>query len=114
MDASGTHANAIAARWLDTDIGSPRRRMALPPRAATTSTSGRFKRGHKDCLDGVHPVLRLVEDDGVLRLEHIVGHLEARTTRALEDVVAHLGPAVVERRKAVHELDVGVPQPQDR
>jgi hypothetical protein len=34
------------------------------------------ERGDHDGLDGVHPVLRLVEHDGGRRLEDLVGDLE--------------------------------------
>ena len=41
----------------------------------------------------------------VLRLEDLVGDLHAVQPEALEDVLAHLGLAVVEGGQAVHELD---------
>jgi hypothetical protein len=59
----------------------------------------------------VQPVLRLVEDDGVLGLEHLVGHLQAVHSVLLEDVLADLRLAVVERRQAVHELHRRVARP---
>ena len=49
--------------FLDLGVGvSPRSRRALPPRAATIRTSV-ADRGDHDRLDGVEPVLGLVEDD---------------------------------------------------
>ena len=56
----------------------------------------------------MHPVLGLVEDDRAIGLENVVGHLQARATGAVEDVVADLRLTVVESRETVHELDLGV------
>ena len=60
-------------------------------------------------LDGVDAVLGLVEDDRGSRLEDLVRHLHAVEAELLEDLLAHLRPAVVEGGKAVHELARRVP-----
>src|SRR6476659_1794958 len=83
----------------------PRWSSAFPPRAMTIRTSASQRRDQHG-LDGVHPVLGLVEDDGVLGLEHLVGHLEGGHPGLLEQLLADLGVAVVEPGQAVHELHV--------
>src|SRR6478752_5211827 len=45
--------------------------------AASVTAGASSKRRHQDGLDGVEPVLRLVEHDAGLRLEHLVGDLDA-------------------------------------
>src|SRR5689334_16879201 len=54
-------------------IGSPRCRSAFPPSATTTrtTTASGSEGGDHDRLDRVQAVLGLVEDDGVLGLEHV-------------------------------------------
>ena len=74
----------------------------------TTCTCQTPQRGDHDGLDGVHPVLGLVEDDRVLRLE-AVGDLERVEAGALEELLAGFCLTVVERGEAVHELDVRFP-----
>ena len=67
----------------------------------------RERRDHQR-LDGVQPILGLVEDDRGLRLEDVVGHLEGREAALLEDLPTDLGLGVVKGREAVHELHVGI------
>src|SRR4051812_10534939 len=114
--ASPGAADRTFARWFSAFIDSPRFSSAFPPRATTTRmTTSRVRsssvaqRGDHDGLDGVEAVLRLVEDDRVLGLEHVVGDLQPVHAEALVDVLADLGPAVVEGRQAVHEPDLRVP-----
>ena len=61
------------------------------------------ERGHEQRLDGVEAVLRLVEDDGGLGLEDVVGDLEGVQAELLEDLLAEGRLAVVEGGQAVHE-----------
>src|SRR4051794_37551841 len=116
MAASAGAAERTLRRWVSAVIGSPRFSRALPPSATTTrtTTASRTERGDHDRLDGVQAVLRLVEHDGVLGLEDVVGDLEALEPVLLEDLLPHLRLAVVERRQAVHELHLRVPGPGDR
>src|SRR5690606_19742589 len=93
--ASASAALRTLARWTSAVIGSPRFRSALPPSAATTRISG-SQRGDQHRLDRVHAVLRLVEDDGRLRLEDLFRHLHAVDAVPAEDRLADLGLAIVE------------------
>src|SRR5690349_14660094 len=93
----------MLARWAAAVRGSPRRSRALPPRATTTRIASAAQRGDHDRLDRVHPVLGLVEDDGTVGLEHLVGDLQRVEALGPEDAFADGGVAVVERRQAVHE-----------
>ena len=61
-----------------------------------------------DSLDGVHPVLCLVEDDGLLGLEDFVGHFHLGDTELLGDVGADSGLGIVEGGQAMHEDGSGL------
>src|SRR3954447_7781707 len=89
-------------------IGSPRLSSAFPPSAMRILTGSRPEGRDHHGLDGVQPVLGLVEHDGALRLEHLIGDLEPVEPEPLEDVLADDRVTVVERRKAVQELHVRV------
>src|SRR6201989_3046531 len=96
-------ADRTLRRWFSAVIGSPRLSRALPPSATTTrmrsllrcslarsvARSVAERRDHAR-LDRVQPVLGLVEDDRVLGLEDLVGHLEAVHAVLLEDLLADL------------------------
>jgi hypothetical protein len=58
-------------------------------------------------LDGVQPVLRLLEDHGRGGDEHLVGDLGPDESVALVDPQAELGGGVVHGRKAMEEPRVG-------
>src|SRR5450755_4782177 len=58
---------------------------------------------HEQGLDGVHPVLGLLEYDRPCGLENLLGDLGAVEAELLEDPAAERGVAVVHRRQAVHE-----------
>src|SRR3954471_14226009 len=89
--SSATCASALQAvrafsRWFSALRAWPRRRSALPPSATTTRTSAP-QGGDHDRLDGVEPVLGLVEDQRGRRLEHVLGDLEAVDAELLEDLL---------------------------
>src|SRR5215217_6838889 len=111
--ASAGAALRTFARCASAVMGSPRFRSAFPPSATTTLivSSSLAERGDHDGLDGVHPILGLVEDDRPLRLEYLLGHLQPVQAEPLVDVCADLRLPVVERGQAVHELDVRVASP---
>ena len=92
LDRAATLASCTSASgfW-------PRSSRALPPSATTMRTSA-AQRGDQHGLDRVHPVLGLVEDDRVPRLEDLVGDLEGVHAGLLEELLADLGVAVVEAR----------------
>src|SRR3954454_10803296 len=119
-EARAGAADRTLVRWFSAVIGSPRLRRALPPSATTTRIGLSLplegsvaERGDHDGLDGVEPVLGLVEDDRALGLEDVVGHLEAVHAELLEDRLADLRVPVVEGRQAVHELHLRVPGPRE-
>src|ERR1044072_732546 len=94
--------------WFAALIGPPRRSRAFPPSATTMSMSVPQRRD-EDRLDGVHPVLRLLERDVAARLEDLVGHFDAvGHAEVLGDVAADGRLGVVKRGQAVHELDLRV------
>src|SRR3954452_10895985 len=113
IGASAAHAVRTLVRWFSAVSGSPRRSSAFPPRATTTRTSA-LQRRDEDGLDRVHPVLGLVEDERSIRLEHLVGDLERLESVLVEDLLADLRVRAVERRQAVHELDVRVARQRHR
>ena len=49
----------------------------IPKPAKAVKEEANLQRGGHDGLDGVHPVFRLVKDDGLGALEHLVGDLHA-------------------------------------
>ena len=57
---------------------------------------------HHHGFDGVHTVLGFVEDDGVLGLEYLLGHLDAVQTELFVHVASHLSFQVVVCRQTVH------------
>ena len=61
------------------------------------------ERGVDHGLDGVHPVLRLVEHHRPGGLEHLVGDLHLRQAELLRDLRPDGGPGVVEGGQAVHK-----------
>ena len=85
------------------DIGQPF--IVVPARSLTSLVSER--RDHQ-CLDCVQSVLRLVEDDGSARLEHLFGDFQGRQAPLLEDLEADRGLGVVQGGKAVHEFHLWV------
>src|SRR5262245_15925204 len=102
--ASDSAATRTLPRCASAVIGSPRLSRALPPRATTTFIGSRAEGRHHHRLDGVHPVLGLVEDDRALGLEDVVRDLHPVEAVLLEHLLADLRVAVVEGREAVHEL----------
>ena len=56
------------------------------------------QRGDEDCLDGVEPVLGLVEDDGGRAFEHLLGDFHRRDVELAGDFGTKLGLGIVERR----------------
>src|SRR3954468_7790091 len=106
-------ASLTLVRWFSAVSGSPRRSSAFPPSATTTRTSA-LQRRDEDGLDRVHPVLGLVEDERCVGLEHLVGDLERLEPVLVEDLLADLRVRAVERRQAVHELDVRVARQRHR
>src|SRR3990167_4051392 len=76
-------ARRTLVRWTAALMVSPRRRSALPPRAATIFTTSPRDRRHQNRLDRMHAVLGLIEDDRGARLEDLVGHLHTVDAEAL-------------------------------
>lgn len=76
---------------------APKAEEAFPPDCLVS------QRGSEDGLDGVHAVLRLVEDDGARALKDLVRHLQRLKMELLADLAADAGVEVVERRQAVHD-----------
>ena len=64
--------------------------------------------GYHHGLDRVHPVLRLVKDDAVRGLEHVLGHFDTVQPELLVHVAAGLCLQVVVGGEAVHELAVRI------
>src|SRR6187431_93466 len=62
--ASALTARTALLSWISASGLCPRWSRALPPRAATMRTSV-AEGGHEHGLDGVHPVLGLIEHDRV-------------------------------------------------
>ncbi len=54
------------------------------------------ERRHHHRFDGVHPVLRLIEYDGVFRLEHLVCHFHSIQPELLENLFSDPRLPVVE------------------
>src|SRR3954466_5913594 len=108
--AMDSAAVRMLARWFSAVIGCPRRSSALPPSAITMRMSSSTERGHQDSLDGVHPILGLLEGDVRRTLEDILGDLDAvREVRVLRgDLCTDLRLAIVERGETVHELHPGI------
>src|ERR1035441_1731635 len=104
--ASASTATPTCFSWISASGTSPRSSRALPPTATTRRISA-TEAGDHYRLDGVEPVLRLVEDDGGGRLEDLVGDLQGGEVRLVEDLATELGLGVVQGREAVHELYVG-------
>src|SRR5690606_38974722 len=98
--ASARAALRTLTRCTSAVIGSPRLSSALPPRATTTRTS-RSQCGDQHRLDRMHAVLRLIEDDGGLRLEDLLRHLHAVDAVLPRDLFADLGLSIVEGGQAV-------------
>src|SRR5262245_51913609 len=84
--SSGPSASTALATWccwMSESGGSPRSSSALPPSATTilirclpARSLPYSDRGHHERLDRVHAVRRLIEDDRLRRLEHLLGDLE--------------------------------------
>ena len=55
----------------------------------------------------MHPVLRLVKDDGGRGLEHLVGDLHGLPSELLAHLFPHLGLVVMVGGQAVHEPALG-------
>ncbi len=70
--------------------------------------------GNQHSLDGVHPVLGLVEDHLGVRLEDVVGDLEGIHAGRLVELAADTGAQVVEGRQAVQHLGRRVLRPGHR
>src|SRR6185312_13080818 len=100
-------ARRTLARWFSAVIGSPRLSRALPP-SATTMRISAADGGDEDRLDRVHAVFGLVEDDGGLRFEHLVGDLHAIDAVFLRNMCAYFRLRVVKSRQTMHELREGV------
>ena len=60
--------------------------------------------GDHHSLDRVHTVFGLVEHDGVLGFENVLGHFDAIQTELFVHVAAHLRLEVVVSGQTVHEL----------
>src|SRR5690625_1643629 len=105
--ARATAARRTFPRCTSAVIGSPRFSRALPPSATTTRMSASYG-GDENRLDGMHAVLRLVEDDGSIGLEDLFADFHAVDTELLIDFLGDLGLPVMEGRQAVHELRVRV------
>ena len=101
-------AVATLARWILCRRAARPVAAARCPRVRRPLASSAPERGDHDRLDRVHAVLRLVEDDGSVRLEDLVGDLEASSPNFSKISLAHRVSRVVERRQAVHELHVRV------
>jgi hypothetical protein len=71
---------------------SPPGRVVVTRPSGGVAGSAAGEGGDEHGLDGVQPVLGLVEHHRVRTLEHLVGHLEAVEPRALEERLAD-GPA---------------------
>ena len=61
------------------------------------------QRGCHDSLDGVHPVFRLVKDDALGPLEHLVGDFHGVPAEPFAHLLADDGLVVVEGGQAVHK-----------
>src|SRR5271168_3175282 len=107
MGARASTAASTCFSWISAMGVSPRSRRALPPNAATIRISI-ADRGHHGGLDGVEPVLCLVEDDRSRRLKDLVSDFESAESPLLVKLAAYLGLGVVQRGEAVHELGVWV------
>jgi len=82
-------------------------------RAAATNVPGEgslvAERGDHQRFDGMKPVLRLVEDDRSVRLEHLFGHLQCRQTSLLEDLQADLGLVLCSAGRQCMNFASGLP-----
>ena len=81
--------------------------LNVASKAVTISTSA-SNSGDEDRLDRMHPVFRLVEDDGGAALEDLFGHLHRGDAELLLRCCADFGFGIVECRKAVHEFRMTV------
>ena len=62
-----------------------------------------LKSRRHDGLDGVHPVFRFVEDDGLRPLKDLVSHLHAIDAELVVNLTANGGVQVVEGGETVEE-----------
>src|SRR4029078_87838 len=109
MGASCCAATRTFSRWFSAVMGWPRRSSALPPRATTMRILASVADGgDEDRLDGVHPVLGLVEHDRRRGLEHLVGDLHLGDAERLEHLLADLGVPAMEGGQAMHEPGGGI------
>ena len=93
------------------DLGrgtSPRSSSASPPRATMIFTPV-AQGGHHGRLDGVEPVLRLVEDDGRRGFEHLIGDLEGAEAALGGELPPDFGIAVVMAGRQCMNLTAGFP-----
>ena len=56
----------------------------------------------------MHPVLRLVEDHGVMGFENLLGHFLGIESEFPVDLLSHPGFPVVKGRKAMQEFHFGI------
>ena len=78
--------------------------QCIPPERHDDAHGGRRsgpERRHQHCLDGVHPVLRLIEHDRLFGFEHIVGYFHSVQPELLEHFISDPRRPIVEGGQAV-------------